>query len=140
MEDRPSRHPISRSPQACLDEIALAYRDAREALPFSTLTGHPATEDELLHLAPHVFLKFRGLQGDQGILDRATYAALSSYAASAERDGAGLSRPHMAFAFCYLASHLSAGLVTEDVADAVMGCIEAHENRLKDLVERGNTG
>jgi hypothetical protein len=114
--------------------------DAREALPFSILTGHPATEDELFHLAPHVCLKFRGAQGDQGLLDRATYAALSSYAASTGRDDAGLSAPYMAFAFCYLASHLGAGLVTEDVADAVMGYIEAHEGRLKDLVERGETG
>ena len=39
-------------------EIAEAYRDAEEAIPFGPITGQLIEEKDLFHLAPAVCLKF----------------------------------------------------------------------------------
>jgi hypothetical protein len=81
--------------------------------------GADLTEHELFHLAPAVCLKFRGVQGSKGALERATEAALSSYVAMTGRDAESLARlssSQMAFAFCYIAAHFGLDLVSEEEA------------------------
>lgn len=99
------------------EEIAAAYRDAREALPFMPFVGVLPRARDLFHLAPHVAIKFRGLPESQRQL--AVEAALSTYVASEDRAPA-LRDPYMAFALCYLASHYGLDLVTEEAVDQIM--------------------
>ena len=77
----PSR-PVPSSPSAWLEEIALAYRDAEEAIPFAGLLGEPMDSQDVFHLAPVVTLKFRGLRNTPKRLRQATEAALTSFVAS----------------------------------------------------------
>jgi hypothetical protein len=91
------QHPVE-----WLHEIEEAYRDAHDALPFMPLVGVMPSENKLFHLAPRVAVKFRGLPPSW--IDAATEAALSSYVASQEQAGSAFDDPHLAFAFCYLAS------------------------------------
>jgi hypothetical protein len=51
---------LPRTREGWLLEIRLAIKDAREAKPFSTLTGERITDANLFHLAPLICLKFRG--------------------------------------------------------------------------------
>ena len=97
-------------PEEWLEEIRLAYADAQEAIPFGPVGGRRFGERELFHLAPAVALKFRGLPR-RANLKRATEAALSSYVANLETEGAVLADPRLAFSFCYLASHYGLGFV-----------------------------
>ena len=48
-------------PAGWLREIAEAYVDARECLPFAIRLGVKAGDAELFHVAPLVMLKIRGL-------------------------------------------------------------------------------
>jgi translation initiation factor 2 beta subunit (eIF-2beta)/eIF-5 len=115
-------HPLPRTPTEWLTEIADAYADAYEALPLMPLVGSDPDESVLFHLAPQVAIKFRGLSDQQ--LPGATEAALSSYVASKEQVGLALDRPHIAFAFCYLAAQFGLGIVSEQTINEVMTLIE----------------
>jgi hypothetical protein len=115
-------HPLPRNPTEWLNEIAGAYADAFETLPFMPLVNAVPDESVLFHLAPRVAVKFRGLSDSQA--DVATEAALSSYVASKEQVGAALDDPHLAFAFCYLAAHFGLEIVTEQTVNEVMAFIE----------------
>ena len=55
-------NPLPDSPEGWLNEIKLAYADAKEAIPVSKMTGTDMTENDLYHLAPMVCLKFRGIK------------------------------------------------------------------------------
>ena len=54
-----------------LREIAAAYCDAQEAIPFGRLIGEPIAEGDLFHLAPRVALKVRGLRASLRNLKKA---------------------------------------------------------------------
>ncbi len=54
--------PLPESPEEWLDEIAAAYRDAAEAIPFGPVLGQEITESDLFHLGPEICLNFRGLK------------------------------------------------------------------------------
>ena len=69
---------IPSAPSEWLREIAAAYRDAEEAIPFGPVAGVVITKKELFHIAPAVCLKFRGLDQKKNI-KKVTEAALSSY-------------------------------------------------------------
>jgi len=129
-------NPKPTSFEAWLDEIATAYRDAYGTLPFGELVGQPMTEADLFHLSPAVCLKFRGIKESKSNLKRATDAALSSYAATREIVGDMLDVPQMAFAFCYVASHLGMDLVDEEEASQILDYVE---HNLKHLVEMTET-
>ena len=125
-EDRVARRQRRDSPagpEEWLEEIRLAYADAREAIPFGQVVGRRFGEPELFHLAPAVALKFRGLPR-RANLKRATEAALSSYVANLETNDAVLSDPRLAFSFCYLASHYGLGLVDMAAVESVMDFLE----------------
>ena len=120
----PQRRDPPDTPKAWLDEIRVAFADAREAIPFGAAVGQRFGEQELFHLAPAVALKFRSLPSRGAAVKRATEAALTSYVANVETQGSVLSDPRLAFAFCYLASHYGLGLVDEASVESVMEFLE----------------
>lgn len=124
------RNPIPQTPHDWLDEIARAYMDAREAIPYARSLGQIITQKDLYHMAPAVCLKFRGIKKSKKVLEEATVAALTSY--SVMQGGAGelLEIPQISFAFCYLASHFGLDLVDEDLVNSVMEFIVGHQGDL----------
>lgn len=78
-----------------LAEIANAFIDAREAMPFAAALGAPSKEADLFHLAPDVALKFRGLPTSKKKV--AMDAAFSSYVASKDKGEQSLNDPILAF-------------------------------------------
>ena len=129
--DKTQQRTPPRNPERWLEEIRAAYADAREAIPFGPVVGHSFGEQQLIHLAPAVALKFRSLPSRGAMLKRATEAALSSYVANLDRQGPVLSDPQLAFAFCYLASHYGLGLVKMATVESVMEFLELNAGRLK---------
>lgn len=117
-------------PEAWLNEIVVAYRDAAEAIPFGPAVDHEMTESDLFHLGPAVCLKFRGLKHSAPNLKRATDAALSSYVATSDLGDPLFDRPQVAFAFCYIASHFGLGLIDETTASAILDHIAEHADTL----------
>jgi hypothetical protein len=77
---RPPRVRVAppRSPLQWLGEVAMAYADAHETIPFGRDLGVDVHEDDLFHLAPSVCLKFRGMAATPARLKRATTTALAS--------------------------------------------------------------
>lgn len=122
---------MPRSREDWLQEIAAAYIDGRDVIP---VVG---TEADLFHTAPSVCLKHRGLKVSSTALKRATNAALASYVVNQEREPDVFAKPHLAFAFCYLAAHLGLYLVSEEVVATTMDFIEEHEARLARMIRQG---
>jgi hypothetical protein len=116
------------TPAAWLEEIALAYADAREVIAIGPLTGSAFRESDLFHLAPAVCVKLRGL--DPSLHDAATAGALASYDANAQREPWMRKTPVLGFAFCYLAAHFALGLVDERVVNVTMNFVLRNERRL----------
>lgn len=121
--------------EAWLEEIANAYRDAAEALPFGPLMNHGMTESDLFHLGPAACLKFRGIRASAANLKRATDAALSSYVATSDLESDLLERPHSSFAFCYIASHFGLGLIDESTASQILDHIAGNASILVQRIE-----
>ena len=132
-----AKHPVPASPEAWLVEIAVAYRDAREAIPFGPAVGAPFGEAELFHLAPRLVLKMRGLPRSARKLARATEAALASYVATRDVTPDVFASPHISFAFCYLASHHGLGLLDEAQTEEVMDYVERKRRPLARFIKRG---
>jgi hypothetical protein len=126
--------PPPRSPLQWLDEVATAYADAYETIPFGPAVGADLRESNLFHLAPSVCLKFRAMPAAKATLKRATTAALASYVATEEREPEVFSKPHLAFAFCYLAAHGGLDLVTDTVFASTMDFLVEHEAELARLI------
>jgi hypothetical protein len=124
-------------PKAWLKEIAAAYLDAEEAIPFGPLAGVTITKKDLFHLAPRVCLKFRGMEQSKKNLKKVTEAALSSYVATRDAAPDDMADPQMAFAFCYIASHFGMGLVTDDEATGILEYIEKHLEELRRMILSG---
>ena len=124
------------TPVQWMADVAYAYRDARDAIPFGSLTGQTITESELFHMAPQVCLKFRQIEQSPTNLRQATDAMLTSYVATREHDEQIFINPHIAFAFAYLASHFGMGLLSEAEVAEIMECIESHAVVLADAIER----
>jgi hypothetical protein len=55
-------HRIPQTKSEWIDEIAEAYRDAEEAMPFGKFVGEDIGEKDLFHMAPAICLKFRGIR------------------------------------------------------------------------------
>jgi len=103
--------------------------DARETKPFGKLVGHRLTEADLFHLAPLVCLKFRGRPQTGKEAQRVTETALANYVVNSNPAGINHdleNRPFMAFALCYVASHLCLGLIDERKAEAILIYCEEH--------------
>jgi len=123
------------SPRAWLEEIAIAYKDAREAIPFGALVGEDIKPGDLFHMAPVICLKFRGLRLTRRLRKQATEAALSSYVATEDESPEVFSTPQIAFAFAYLASHFGLDLLDGDAVSALMEYVEEHQDKLMSLAK-----
>jgi hypothetical protein len=128
-------NPIPNSPQAWLEEIANAYIDARETIPFGPLVGQDIKPEDLFHLAPLACLKFRGLGRSETLRKKATEAALTSYVANQENLPDVFVVPQLAFAFAYLASHFGLDLLYAEAVNPLMEYVEEHQWTLLQLTE-----
>ena len=126
--------PTPKTPNEWLTEIAAAYQDAHETLPFMPLADVEPNETELFHLAPHVAIRFRGLPRSR--TKAAVEAALSSYVATKEQVPGVFDDPYLSFAFCYLASHFGFGLLRHEDVDEVMTFIERNQADLGKAIAR----
>lgn len=133
---RKETKPLPSVPKAWLKEIAAAYLDAEEAIPFGPLAGVVIMKKDLFHLAPAVCLKFRGLEQKKNI-KKVTEAALSSYVATLDTAPEAMADPQMAFAFCYIASHFGMGLVTDEEATGILEFVEKHLDELRRMILSG---
>ena len=129
------KHPMPDSPRAWLEEIADAYKDAREAIPFGALVGEDIKPDDLFHMAPVICLKFRGRPLTRRLRKQTTEAALSSYVATKDKSPDIFSTPQIAFAFVYLASHFGLDLLDGDAVSALMEYVEEHPDQLLTLAK-----
>jgi hypothetical protein len=102
------KNPVPGSLEAWLVEIAAAYQDASEAIPFGPAAGEPFGE-----------------------------AALASYIATRGGNPEVFENPHLSFAFCYLASHHGLGLVGEAQTEEIMDYVERNRRSLECLITRG---
>jgi len=117
------KHSLPTTPEEWLQEINLAIADASDTKPFGILTGHPITNADLFHLAPLVALKFRGRKTKGPEAKRVTKTALANYVVNSDPDGIdhGLeAKPMLAFALCYVATHLALDLLDEQEAEAIL--------------------
>jgi hypothetical protein len=121
-----AKNKIPDSPEAWLEEIARAYLDAIETLPFGELVGQKIEPKDLFHLGPAICLKFRGIKISKKNLKKPTDAALSSYVATKETVGDLFDIPQMSFAFCYLASHFAIELIGENISTEILYFVESH--------------
>ena len=80
-------------------------------------------------------LKFRGIRRTREILRKATEAALSSYVVTQDNVPGELESPHMAFAFCYVASHFGLGLISKDEGPSILDFVEARKDELIRLID-----
>ena len=119
-------NPLPTSREAWLNEIARAFRDAAEAIPFGPLAGASFGTAELFHLGPETAVKFRGMKQSKRAMRRITEAALASYVATASEGAGSLSDPRVAFAFTYLTSHFALNLLAEQQVAELMDYIESH--------------
>jgi len=129
---KPTTSPPS-TPEAWLQEIARAYLDAADAM----IVDPGIKSADLFGLAPHVCVKFRGLKSSKKSLKAATETALTSYVATTGQDPEALSKPHLAFAFCYLTSHFGLDLLTEDQVGELMDFTVEHEGQLVRMIRAG---
>ncbi len=118
-------NPIPRTKKAWLTEIAAAYRDACNTIPFVGVE-QPMSDADLFHLGPIICLKFRGMTASKTRLKRATEAALTSYMATESSAPDLLRVPQMAFAFAYVTSHLGLDLVDQEKAADILDHVEAN--------------
>ncbi len=122
------KNPIPDSPVEWLREIADAYLDAQEAIPFSTLTGQEMTVADLYQLAPIVCLKFRGIKNTKKTLKQATDMALSNYVVNLDENDEAMADPYMAFALCYIVSHFGLELISDNCVERVMTYLDEMRN------------
>ena len=107
-----------------LTEIAIAYRDAYETLPYGILVGQKLKPEDLFHLGPVLCLKFRGIKNSKQNLKNATEAALTSYVATKDNMGELFDIPQMSFAFSYIASHFGLDIIGENKCSDILDFIE----------------
>ena len=131
----PGPRPLPSEPVAWLREIASAYLDARETIPFGELIGLTIDEDTLFHLAPSVCLKMRGLPQGGAPMRKARDAALTSYVATTEQEPQLRHDSLLAFSFAYLASHFGLDLLDTNEVGEIMEFVEQHREDLARLVD-----
>jgi len=114
-----------------LKEIALAYKDAAESIPFGKLIGDDIKESDLFAIAPNVCLKFRKIKSTEANIKKAKDAAFSSYVATKNNLGDLMDNPLISFSLCYLASHLGLEIVNEKTLNSAMEYVELNLKSLE---------
>ena len=127
---------MASDPDGWIVEIAKAYYDAYEAIPFGTFVDQSITESELFHMAPHICLKLRGIKPTPSRIKKASDAMLTSYFATKEQDENIFDNPHVAFSFAYLASHFGMNLISEKQVAEIMDYIERNKEVLAKAIKR----
>ena len=122
--------PTPEDAEGWLQEIAAAYADAKEAIPYGKLLGDTIEEDELFAIAPFLALKFRDIPATEQNYKRATDAAFASCLANKDEHPDELGSPQLSFAFAYLASHHGLELASPEVVNDVMEHVHLHRDRL----------
>lgn len=84
-----------------------------------------------------IVAQFRGYSRSARRRKSADEAALASYAANLRANPSVLNDPHLAFAFCYLASHYGLRLLTAERVDELMADIERNRKALARLIAGG---
>jgi len=124
------------NPDAWINEIAKAYLDAAETIPFGKYFGKKLTPDNLFHLGPLLCLKFRGIKRTNANLKKAADAALASYVSTKASVGNLFDIPQMTFAFSYVASHFGLDLLSEQECAELLGYLESNINQLTKMTEK----
>lgn len=94
---RKETKPLPSESKAWLKEIAAAYLDAEETIPFGPAAGVEIKNKDLFHLAPAVCIKFRGMERSKKTIKKITEVALSSYVATLDTAPDSMADPQMAF-------------------------------------------
>ncbi len=128
--------PAPTSPAGWLKEIAAAYFDAHAAIPLGPVLDLDIRDGDLFHLAPSVCMKFRGIKPSKAKLRKATEAALTSYVATKDQEPEVLSRPHLAFAFCYLVAHFGLDILTDEQVGQLMDFVVDNDKQLARMILR----
>jgi len=109
--------------------------DAREAEPVGGALGFPITEGMLFPLAPHVCIKLRGLEPSARKRKQIARDAIASWVInsdpSSEQGEILEESPEMAFALCYLATHVVLDLIEPEDADRILRYCERHLGRAR---------
>lgn len=131
---RPSRigakRSLPRTLDEWLDEIEEAWQDAAESIPSGSMIGTPIGEADLFQLAPHVFMKFRGLDAkDEKVRKRVVEGALANYVANTSEGVSAAdplhSEPKLAFALCYVSAHYVLEMIDDELAAEILNyCAE----------------
>jgi hypothetical protein len=132
------RPKLPQSKSEWINEIAEAYHDAEEAIPFGKFVGQDIGEKALFHTAPAICLKFRGIKKTKPKMEKVAEAALSSYVATKDSIGSILDDSYISFAFCYLASHFALDLVDEVRVNEIMEYILAHLEELAAAISKND--
>ncbi|MEX0718575.1 MAG: hypothetical protein WD066_18425 [Planctomycetaceae bacterium] len=119
------QRPLPRTLDAWLDEIEEAWEEAAESIPFGSMIGTPFGDTELFHLAPHVVMKFRGLDAkDEKLQKKVVEGALMNYVANTSEGASAAgplhSEPKLAFALCYVAAHMILEMIDENQATEIL--------------------
>ncbi len=129
------KNEIPQTKKAWLEEIARAYREAYETIPFGIFVDQEINPKDLFHLAPSLCLKFRGIKRTKKNLKKATDAALASYVATEEAIDDLFDIPQMTFAFAYVASHYGLELIDQTTSTELLDYIETNLDELLDLTD-----
>lgn len=126
-----SARPLPQTSETWLAEILHALEDARSTKPFALATGTVLTETQLFHLAPHVALKFRGLDPSERERTRIVETALANYVVHSDPNDAryvpALDRkPGLAFALCYVAAHYAIDVLKDDEVATILSYCESN--------------
>ncbi|MGE3803952.1 MAG: hypothetical protein AB7K24_04670 [Gemmataceae bacterium] len=109
-----------------LKEIHEALREAKEPTKLETPW---ATKSDIFQMAPYIVFNFRGVRLDENQEEQTVRRAFANCVlAEAPKNGIkhGKTKPNLAFAFCYVSTHLVLELVDKDDADRIMGYCEKH--------------
>ena len=128
--------PFPRSSEDWLAEIA-ADLDAREAIPFGDLLGEPFREADLFHWRPPWPSSFEAVRARHAAERVQTKLRLPATPQTSRRTQAFSNDPHLAFAFCYLASHYGLRLLTAECVEELMADIERNRKALARLIAGG---
>ena len=119
-----------------LEEIASAYLDAYETLPYGIFVGQKLKPEDLFHLGPALCIKFRGVKNSKQNLKTATNAALTSYVATKENMGELFDIPQITFAFSYIASHFGLDIIGENKCSDILDYVEQNIDSLIWMTEQ----
>ena len=132
----PYKNSLPSTKKKWLEEIASAYLDAYQTLPYGIFVGQKMKPEDLFHLGPVLCIKFRGVKNSKQNLEAATNAALTSYVATKDNMGELFNIPQMSFAFSYIASHFGLDIIGENKCSDILDYVEQNIDLLIGLTKQ----